>query len=58
MTLKAFCARVGLLGLLTSNALASMPGDGAADANDADTGALELFNLLRKQLSVSVGQMG
>ena len=37
MTLKAFCAGVGLLGLLTSNALASMPGDGAADANDADT---------------------
>jgi hypothetical protein len=43
MTLKAFCAGVGLLGLLTSNALASMPSDGAADANDADTGALELF---------------
>ena len=58
MTLKAFYAGVGLLGLLTSNALASMPGDSAADANDADTGALELFNLLRKQLSVSVGQMG
>ena len=43
MTLKAFCVGAGLLGLLTSNTLASMPGDGAADANEADTGALELF---------------
>ena len=43
MTLKASCVGAGLLGLLTSNTLASMPGDGAADANDADTGALELF---------------
>lgn len=43
MTLKAFCAGVALLGLLTSNALASMSGGGAEDPNDVDTGALELF---------------
>jgi hypothetical protein len=43
MTIKAFCAGAGLLGLLTSHAFASMSGDGAEDAKRVDTEALELF---------------
>jgi hypothetical protein len=43
MTLKAFCAGLGVLGLLASDALASMSGDAAGDANAADEKALELF---------------
>jgi hypothetical protein len=43
MTLKAFCAGLGVLGLLASDALASMSDDAAGDANAADEEALELF---------------
>jgi hypothetical protein len=40
VTLKAFCAGLGLVGLLASDALASA---GAGDANAAETDMLELF---------------
>jgi hypothetical protein len=43
MTLKAFCAGLGVLGLLASDALASMSDDAAGDANAADEETLELF---------------
>ena len=43
MTLKAFCAGLGVLGLLASDALASMSEDAAGDANAADEETLELF---------------
>jgi hypothetical protein len=43
MALKAFCAGLGVLGLLASDALASMSEDAAGDANAADEETLELF---------------
>jgi hypothetical protein len=43
MTLKAFCAGLGVLGLLASDALASMSEDAAGDANAAEEETLELF---------------
>ena len=43
MTLKAFCAGLGVLGLLASDALASMSDDAVGDANAADEETLELF---------------
>ena len=43
VTLKAFCAGLGLVGLLASDALASASDDGAVDANAADMDTLELF---------------
>jgi len=43
MTLKAFCAGLGVLGLLASDALASMFDDAAGDVSAADEETLELF---------------
>ena len=43
MTLKAFCAGLGVLGLLASDALASMSDDAAGDVSAADEETLELF---------------
>jgi hypothetical protein len=43
MTLKAFCAGLGVLGLLASDALASGSDDAAGDGNAADGETLELF---------------
>jgi hypothetical protein len=43
MTLKVFCAGLGVLGLLASDALAFMSDDAGGDANAADEETLELF---------------
>jgi hypothetical protein len=43
VTLKAFCAGLGLVGLLASDVIASGSDDSAGDANAADEGTLELF---------------
>ena len=43
MTLKAFCAGLGVFGLLVSDALASMSDDAAGDVSAADEETLELF---------------
>jgi hypothetical protein len=43
MTLKAICAGLGVLGLLASEALASMSDDAAGDVSAADEETLELF---------------
>ena len=43
MTLKAFCAGLGVLGLLASDALASMSDDAAGGVSAADEETLELF---------------
>ena len=43
MTLKAFCAGLGVLGLLASDAPASMSDDAAGDVSAADEETLELF---------------